>query len=152
MLEKDLTGNQGNYLVEEDRFQFLKQLEERNLVIPVVGNLAGERALKNIATFLKDKGITVSALYTSNVEFYLMRGDDFDRFARSVASLPRDERSVIIRSYFNGTWGYQHPQSVSGYYSTQLMQTMESFVKEYMAGGYQSYSDIISKHMLDLKP
>ena len=152
MLEKDLAGNQGNYLVEEDRFQFLKQLEERNLVIPVVGNLAGERALKNIATFLKDKGMTVSALYTSNVEFYLMRGDDFDRFARSVVSLPRDERSVIIRSYFNGTWGYQHPQSVSGYYSTQLMQTMESFVKEYMAGGYQSYSDIISKHMLDLKP
>ncbi len=41
MLEKDLTGKQGNYLVTEDDFQFLKTMEERNLIVPVVGNLAG---------------------------------------------------------------------------------------------------------------
>ena len=83
-----------------------------------------------------------------------MRGfgdDEFKRFAENVSLLPRDERSVIIRSYFNGAWGYEHPQSVSGYYSTQLLQTMESFVKEYSGGGYKSYSDLVSKHILDLR-
>lgn len=154
MLEKDLTGKQANYLVNEGDFQFLKSLEERNLVIPVVGNLAGPSALKSIGQYLKEHGEKVSAFYTSNVEFYLMRGyggEDFDKFAENVKSLPRDANSVIIRSYFNGTWGYAHPQTVSGYYSTQLLQTMDSFVKEFAAGGYQSYTDVIGKHSLDLR-
>lgn len=155
LLEKDLTGKQASYLTSEDDFRFLQGLEERNLVIPVVGNLAGTHALKQIAQYLHERGERVSAFYTSNVEFYLMRGyrddDDFDRFARNVQALPRDANSVIIRSYFNGTWGYAHPQTVSGYYSTQLLQTMESFVKEHASGGYQSYNDVISKHLLELR-
>lgn len=154
LLEKDLTGKQANYLVNEDDFQFLKSLEERNLVIPVVGNLAGDHALKSIAQYLNERGEKISAFYTSNVEFYLMRGyggEDFDKFAANVKTLPRDERSVIIRSYFNGTWGYAHPQTIGGYYSTQLLQTMDSFVKEFAAGGYQSYTDVVGKHSLDLR-
>jgi len=154
LLEKDLTGKQCNYLVSEDDFRFLQSLEERNLIVPVVANLAGDHALKNIAQFLTERGERVSAFYTSNVEFYLMRGyggEEFDRFAENVKSLPRDERSVIIRSYFNGTWGYDHPQSVSGYYSTQLLQTMDSFVKEFSGGGYKSYSDVVSKGILELR-
>jgi hypothetical protein len=154
LLEKDLTGKQCNYLVSEDDFRFLQSLEERNLVIPVVANLAGDRALKNIAQYLSERGERVSAFYTSNVEFYLMRGyreEEFDRFAENLKALPRDSSSVIIRSYFNGTWGYDHPQSVSGYYSTQLLQTMESFVKEYGGGGYKSYNDLVSKGLLELR-
>ncbi len=151
LLEKDLTGKQSNYLASEEDFRFLKSLAERNLIIPVVGNLAGDHALKSIAQYLAERGERVSGFYTSNVEFYLMRGDDFDRFADNVKTLPRDDKSVIIRSYFNGTWGYPHPQSVTGYYSTQLLQTIDSFVKEYASGGYRSYTDVISKHVLELK-
>ncbi|MFN0085756.1 MAG: hypothetical protein ACKVX9_10240 [Blastocatellia bacterium] len=154
LLEKDLTGKQCNYMASEDDFRFLQTLEERNLVIPIVGNLAGEQALKQIAGYLREKGERVSAFYTSNVEFYLMRGyreDDFSRFAENVKLLPHDANTVIIRSYFNGTWGYSHPQTVSGYYSTQLLQTMESFLREYASGGYDSYSDLIGKHNLDLR-
>ncbi|MBO0861367.1 MAG: hypothetical protein J2P21_23335 [Chloracidobacterium sp.] len=153
LFEKDLTGKYCNYLVSEDDFRFLRSLEERNLIIPIVANLAGDHALKSVARYLTERGERVSALYTSNVEFYLMRGfsnDDFKHFADNVSLLPRNERSVIIRSYFNGAWGYEHPQSVNGYYSTQLLQTMESFVKEYSSGGYKSYSDLVSKHILDL--
>lgn len=151
MLEKDLTGKQCNYLVSEDDFRFMKSLQERNLVIPVTGNLAGTYALKSIAAYLNERGEKVSAFYTSNVEFYLSRGDDFDQFAKSIKLLPRATNSIIIRSYFNGTFGYAHPQSVSGYYSTQLLQTMDSFVKEFSVGGLQSYTDVISKHSLDLR-
>lgn len=151
LLEKDLTGKNGNYLASEEDFRFLKSLEDRNLIIPVVGNLAGSQALKSIAQFLRERGDYVSAFYTSNVEFYLMRGDDFERFAENLKQLPRDEKSVIIRSYFNGTWGYPHPQSVNGYYSTQLLQTIDSFVKEYAAGGYHDYTDVISKHIIELR-
>lgn len=151
ILEKDLTGKQGNYLVTEDDFQFLKTMEERNLIVPVVGNLAGEHALAAIGRLIAERGERVSAFYTSNVEFYLMREGGFDQFAKNVKSLPRDERSVIIRSYFSGAYSYSLPQALPGYFSTQLLQTMESFVKEYQNNGYQSYGDVVTKHSLDLR-
>lgn len=151
LLEKDLTGRQVSYLVAEGDFQFLKTMQEQHRIIPVVGNLAGDHALKAIAQLLTARKEKVSAFYTSNVEYYLMHDDSFDRFADNVKRLPREPQSVIIRSYFGNTWGAALPQSVPGYYSTQLMQTMESFVSEYAGGGFSSYAELISKHALDLK-
>ena len=151
LLERDLTGRQSSFVASEDDFQFLKNLEGANLVIPIVGNLAGEHALAAIARDANERGLKVSAFYTSNVEFYLMREGGFDRFAENVRRFPHGEQSVIIRSYFSGGFGYSHPQSVPGYYSTQLMQTVGSFLKEYSGGGYDSYSDLVNKHSLELK-
>jgi hypothetical protein len=151
MLEKDLTGKQCNYLVSEGDFQIIREMQQQHRIIPVVGNLAGNHALAAIARLLNERGEKVSAFYTSNVEYYLMRDDSFGNYAASVQKLPRDSRSVIIRSYFGGTWGSPLPQTVSGYYSTQLFQTMDSFVKEQTSGGYQSYGDLVSKHNLEMK-
>jgi hypothetical protein len=151
LLEKDLTGKQASFVGSEADFQFLKSLQAANLVIPVVGNLAGELALAAIARDATERGLRVSALYTSNVEFYLMREGGFDGFVENVKRLPYGEQSVIIRSYFSGGFGYPHPQSVAGYYSTQLLQTIASLVKEYTSGGYDSYSDLVTKHSLDLR-
>jgi hypothetical protein len=146
-----LTGKQANYCASEDDFQFLKSLEGRNLIVPVVGNLAGERALAAIGRDIAARGLRVSAFYTSNVEFYLMLEGGFQQFAENVKQLPRDGRSVIIRSYFSGGYGYRHPQAVSGYYSSQLLQPVESFVKEYARGGIKSYGELVTKDSLELK-
>ncbi len=151
LLERDLTGHQANYLASEADFQFVKSLEERDLIIPVVGDLAGDHALRAIGRLLTARGEHVSTFYTSNVEFYLMRQGSFDRFADNVAQLPMDERSVIIRSFFNRNWRYPHPQAVPGYYSTQLLQTMESLVMEHSRGGYRTYWDLVSRHLIDLR-
>ena len=150
LLERDLTGKQGSYLATEGDYRFLKSLQERHLVIPVVGDLAGDHALASIGRLLTERGEKVSAFYTSNVEQYLMRdGVSFDRFAANMRRLPRDQRSVIIRSYFGGGFYRQHPNAVPGYYSTQLLQTFDSFVTEYEAGGYQNYRDVVMKHVLE---
>jgi hypothetical protein len=151
LLEKDLTGKQTSYLASETDFQFLKSMQQENLLIPVVGNLAGDHALRAIAQLLGERNEKVSAFYTSNVEYYLMGNDSFDRFAENVKRLPRAPESVIIRSYFGGSWGASLPQTVPGYYSTQLLQPMDSFVSEYAGGGFSSYAELISKHSLDLK-
>jgi hypothetical protein len=151
LLETDLSGARRSYLADEDDFQFLKQLQARNLVVPVVGDLAGGHALAAIGEYVSEQGARVSALYTSNVEFYLMRQRSFDRFAQNVTLLPHDEGGVIIRSYFNRGF-LNHPQSVAGYYSTQLMQTLESFVDEYRRGGYLAYRDLVNKRFMELRP
>ncbi len=142
LLEKDLTGKQCNYLVNEDDFQFLRSLENRNLLIPAVGNFAGDKAFREIGKILTERGEKVTALYTSNVEYYLMGDSSFDRYAENVRRLPIDARGVLIRSVFGGS-----AQNVSGYYSAQLLQPLESFVK----GKFDSYRDLITQDALDLK-
>jgi hypothetical protein len=151
ILEHDLAGKQLAFLATEDDFQFVKSLEARNLVVPVVGNLAGDHALREIGKVMTERGEKLSALYVSNVEFYLMREGTFDAFAASVRALPHDSRSVIIRSYFGGGFYGSHPQSVPGYFSTQLLQTVDTFVSESTRGGYATYMDLVSKHNLELK-
>ena len=150
LLEKDLVGRYGTFLAREDDFQFIKTMQEDDRVVPVVGDLSGPHALAAIGQYLAERGEHVSAFYTSNVEFYLMRRGRFDHFAENVRRLPRTESSVIIRSYFN-RFTSTHPQSVPGYASTQLLQTLDSLVDEYERDGYQSYWDLITKHSLDLR-
>jgi hypothetical protein len=145
LLETDLEGRQMNFLADEESFQFVKDLHERGLIIPVVGNVAGPSALAAVGRDIAARGEKVSAFYLSNVEQYLFRDGSFSRFAETASTLPRDARSVIIRSYF-GFFGAQHPASVPGHLSTSLVQTMDSFVGEYQAGRIGSYLDIITRN------
>lgn len=151
LLETDLNGRQVGFLADEEDFQFLKRLQESDLVVPVVGDLAGDHALSAIGRYVADQGEWVSALYTSNVEFYLWRARSFDRFAATVRDLPFDERSVIIRSYFGRNFGYTHPQSVPGYYSVQLLQLIQSFAEDIEKGGYRGYLDLVTRETVDLR-
>jgi hypothetical protein len=147
LLEKDLTGKQCNYLVVEDDFQFMRSLENRNLLIPTVGNFAGDKALREVGKVLKERGEKVTAFYTSNVEYYLMGDTSFDRYADNVRSWPIDPRGVLIRSVFGGGYGIRSVQNVPGYYSAQLLQPLESFVK----GKFETYRDLITQDAMDLK-
>lgn len=147
LLEKDLTGKQCNYLVTEDDFQFVRSLQNRNLLIPAVGNFAGDKALREVGKILTERGERVTAFYTSNVEYYLMGDSSFDRYVENVRSWPLDPRGVLIRSVFGGGYGLGSVQNVSGYYSAQLLQPLDVFVK----GKFESYRDLITQGSLDLK-
>ncbi|MEJ2237530.1 MAG: hypothetical protein P8X82_04470, partial [Gemmatimonadales bacterium] len=151
LLETDLNGRQANYLARESDFQFIKQLQSRDLIVPVVGDLAGPHALPAIGEYISAQDYKISALYTSNVEFYLMRQGTFGNFARAVEHLPVDNRSIIIRSYFNRGFSPLPSSYVPGYNSTQLLQTLESFVAESRNGGYRTYWDVVSKHSIRLR-
>src|SRR5215510_2445726 len=71
LLGTDGTGTTWNYLAEEGAFQFLKSLQARNRVIPVVGDVSGTHAMRAIAASIARQGRRVSAFYVSNVETYL---------------------------------------------------------------------------------
>ncbi len=149
LLETDLAGRPGSFLAHEDAFRFVQQMQARDLIVPVVGDLAGAHALAAIGRYLAERGEHVSAFYTSNIEFYLMRQGRFARFVENLRTLPIDGRSVIVRSYFN-RWSADHPQTQPGYASTQLLQTVESLLEEYERGGYRSYRDLIHKHLIEV--
>jgi hypothetical protein len=105
LLAVDPLGRQGHFLASEDGFQFVRSLQARNLVIPVVGNLAGPRAIVAIGEVLKRRGEPLSAFYTSNVEFYLARAGTLDRFLENLARVPRKHNAVVIRSVFGRSIG-----------------------------------------------
>lgn len=100
LLAVDSEGRQGNYLTAEEGFQFVKSLQARDLIIPVVGNLAGPHALAAIGAMLEHRKESLSVFYTSNVEFYLSRAGTLDRFINNLARMPRTRRAVIVRSVF----------------------------------------------------
>ncbi|HSR43232.1 MAG TPA: hypothetical protein VLL48_13685, partial [Longimicrobiales bacterium] len=151
ILARDLEGRRSNYLARPEDFRFLKELQAAHRVVPVVGDLAGPHALGAIGEEARRRGLAVSALYTSNVEFYLMwRGGRFSAFAETVAGLPRDRRSVIIRSCFNRC-ASAHPRAVPGHYSTQLLQRIDDFVEGWREGGYDGYWDLVTRESLELR-
>jgi hypothetical protein len=98
MLNTDGQGASWYYLNTEESFRTLKDLEERNLFVPVVGNFAGPKALRAVGKYVRYHGATVSTMYLSNVEDYLTRDGIWGSFCANVASMPLDARSTFIRS------------------------------------------------------
>jgi hypothetical protein len=94
----DGQGQNRGYLGSEENFNIVKDLETRNLIIPVVGDFAGNKAIRAVGQYLKGVGGMVSAFYLSNVEQFLVQGGTCNNFCQSVDSLPHDESSVFIRS------------------------------------------------------
>jgi len=148
LLARDVDGSEASFLAREADYQFLKDLEARDRVIPVTGDLAGPRALQAIGAWLRAQNERVSALYTSNAEDYVMRDGKFPQFEHNVLSLPRDAKSVIIRSYFGGFRG-QHPFNVPGFRSTQLLQPIDAFAATVAKGGYQDYYVLVTDGAID---
>jgi hypothetical protein len=149
-LQTDLEGQAGSYLATEDAFRVVRDLERRDRVIPVVGDLSGPGALKAIGQYLKETDRKVSVFYVSNVEMYLFRQGAFPRFVENVRTLPAGTNSVIVRSFF-GRGGGMHPQSVPGHLSTQLLQTFRSFHELTAQPESISYYDFVNMGHIDLR-
>ena len=112
----------------------------KNLIIPVVGDFGGKKALASVGDYLKKAGVTVTAFYTSNVEQYLFESGSFTAFANNVRKLPMTDRSLFIRSV---SARYSHPAQLPGHRSTTLLQQVSVFLKDFDAGKYSSYRDMM---------
>ena len=98
MTATDNRGTSRSYLATEASFTFLKGLHSRNLVVPVVGDFGGPKAIRAIARFLKTHRALVGTFYLSNVEQYLYGDGKWPAFCSNVATLPLDAASMFIRS------------------------------------------------------
>src|SRR5262249_57550885 len=99
MTATDGRGDRRSYLASEEAFNVIRQLEGRNLIVPLTGDFGGDKAIRSVGRYLKDHRATVTAFYTSNVEQYLFQQDTaWRKFFANVATLPVDGRSTFIRS------------------------------------------------------
>jgi hypothetical protein len=102
MLATDRSGQARSFLSSEETFQFLKTFEAQNLLVPVIGNFAGGKAIRAIGDYLKTNGVPVSVFYVSNVEEYLQQDGLWPDFCTNLAALPLNDASLFIRSVRGG--------------------------------------------------
>jgi hypothetical protein len=142
LLETDRKGRKLCYLASEDDFQFLKTLEARDGLIPVVGDLSGPHAVAAIGQLMNQRGERLSAFYVSNVENYLFRDGAYTRYIENLKRLPHSDRSLIIRAIFGG---YSVADSVPGYYSTSTVQNLNELLAACAAGKCRSYYELLRR-------
>jgi hypothetical protein len=87
MTARDFTGASQSFLASEDRFQFVKALHTRNLIVPVVGDFGGSHAFRAIAAYVGQHRSRVEAVYASNVGAYLS-AQQAAAFCANLESLP----------------------------------------------------------------
>ena len=71
LLTSDQQGQLDNFLSDDSSYRFVRTLQARDRVVPVVGDLGGTHTLSAIADYMTQHGDHLSAFYISNVETYL---------------------------------------------------------------------------------
>jgi hypothetical protein len=145
LAKADPNGKQGNFLASAEDYDFVREMQRKNLIVPVVGDFAGSKALAAVGDYLRKRGWFVSAFYTSNVEMLLFNGDSFASFARNVKRLPINDRTLMIRSVF---WYYAHPAQLPGYRLCTLLERASVFLQDFEAGKYPDYRDLLWTHYI----
>jgi hypothetical protein len=128
------------YLATEDNYRFVRTLQQRNLIVPLVGNFGGPKTLRSIGAWTRTRGARVTLFYTSNVEQYLFQDRIWEAFAENIASMPLDETSTLIRSCFNSCLEPAYNSRV-----VMLLDSMQDLVKAHRGGQILSYYDILSR-------
>ena len=147
--ENDGAGVNRSYLATEANFRALKDMEERNLIVPLTGNFAGDKAIRAVGQWARERGAVVSTFYLSNVEQYLFQQDDeAARFYHNVATLPIDSTSTFIRSSSMGGM-YGAPPGGTAFKqqsgrSLQLVSSIAAVLKAFEAGLVQSYAQVLA--------
>ena len=132
MTEADGSGREWSYLASDKNYAVVRDLELRNLIVPLTGDFGGPKAIRAVGQYVKDHGSVVSAFYTSNVEGYLFQGGDRSgnpnggaaKFYANVSTLPLDKTSTFIR--WIPRWGNTR-NGDSSMRLASIMETLEEF-------------------------
>jgi hypothetical protein len=144
-IQADSENVQRGYLANEANFRTLKQYQTNNLIVPLVGDFAGPKAIRSVGDYLKAHGVNVTAFYLSNVEQYLFnQNDDWKKFFGNVALLPVDSASSFIRSSFNGMGPQSAQYAASLMRSQQLRASILEQLQLFKDGRILSYYDILN--------
>jgi len=136
MSEGDGVAWNWNFLATEDQFRAIQHMEKQNLIVPLVGDFAGQKAIRSVAQYVRQHGSTIRTFYTSNVEQYLFQDNEkWKHFYDNVLLLPTDSTSTFIR-YVPNPWGF-------GRHHGTLASPMNSIVQAYRYGGIQGYYDVV---------
>jgi hypothetical protein len=91
----DGRGKNWVYLEREESYRRIREMQQKNLIVPLVGDFTGGKAIRTVAQYVKDKGSTISVFYISNVEDYIQ--PKWSDYLSNLAALPVDNATLLIR-------------------------------------------------------
>lgn len=126
---KSPDGSAGSFIASEEGFRFVQSMQRAGRIVPVVGDFAGDKALTQIAAYLKSENLAVSVFYTSNVEQYLLEPKMWKNWVRNVKALPKSQDAVFLRAYLDQ--GRNHPKQMNGHRTASILSSMADFETRY---------------------
>lgn len=140
LLSESPEGNRLGFLASGEAFETVRDMQREHRILFVVGDFAGDKALPGVAKEIAERGLVVSAFYTSNVEQYLLEPLVWKRWMRNVAALPTDEDSLFIRAYLDQ--GRKHPEQLEGHRTATVLSSIQAFERRGQDGPFASFFDI----------
>jgi hypothetical protein len=140
----DDLGVNRSFLESEESYRFIKNMEQKNLIVPLVGDFGGPKAIRSVGQYLREHETIVETFYVSNVEQYLFQNSPTainggsHNFYNSVATLPLDSTSTFIRSSNNA----DVPQPYVGF--TSLLGSMTETIQVFKQRGFSNVRDVFA--------
>jgi hypothetical protein len=97
MTARDLAGQSRSFLATERTFAVVKNLQSRNLIVPVVGDFAGPAAMRRVGDYIRGRSERIRAVYGSNVAVYLTTQQTY-AFCANLRTLPFARGAWFIES------------------------------------------------------
>jgi hypothetical protein len=91
----DGRGKNWVYLNREESYKNIREMQQKNLIVPLVGDFTGDKAIRTVTQYVKDHGSTISVFYISNVEDYIQ--PKWSAYLSNLAALPADNSTLLIR-------------------------------------------------------
>jgi hypothetical protein len=134
---RDPAGAARGFLASDRAFRVVQGLHRKNRIIPVVGDFAGEHALRAVGEQLQKRDLPLNAFYVSNVEQYVIEPEKWRAYVANLEALPTDSRSVFIRCYLDQ--GRRHPEQLEGHRTATVVQPFDHFKWRQRKRGYGSF-------------
>jgi len=137
----DSTGRNSSFLATEESYLYVREMQRKNLIVPLVGDFAGPAVIRNVGRYLTERKATVGVFYISNVETYLSDPQK-QTFYENVATLPVDSSSMFIRHILGNparglTWWRQGMSNVS------TIAPMSEFISQIKSGRRPTFQEIV---------
>jgi hypothetical protein len=136
MTESDGRTRNWHFLATEEQYRQVRRMQKANLIVPLVGDFGGPKAIRSIGRYLKEHDAIVREFYTSNVEQYLFQDDEaWKLFYENVATLPVDSSSTFLRYVING-WRFSRR-------ARSLWSPIPEVVRAFDVGRIRGYYDVV---------
>jgi len=137
----DSTGHNSSFLAAEENYLYVREMQRKNLIVPLVGDFAGPAVIRNIGRYLTEHKATVGTFYISNVETYLSDAQK-QTFYENVATLPVDSSSMFIRHILGNparglSWWRPGMSNVS------TVAPMSEFISQIKSGRKPTFQEIV---------
>jgi hypothetical protein len=139
---QDRLHRPAHFLTQEVLYQRVRELQLRDCILPLTGDFADSVTLPRLARWLRMHQLTLSFLYISDVEFFLLRSGRFDSYVQNLSLLPWSASVQIART---STREITHPARVAGDHSTTTLEPITSFLERAHRGLIQSADDLFDQ-------